>query len=815
MMDWFIKKHHVDRIAVYVTCVLVILAIALPAGSVVSAAPASPFIGYWQAVDVDGSDIRLSIGGRPAGPFQITWTESYIGFCDREAGIMRGTGWLNLDDPNILEADLFLVCFTTGNTYNFHTTFVYHPDTGMLRNTDEAGFVQVFYRPGRPVPWGWRQVIGHTDENWVEGWGYEEGTVVRLAIFDDQNHLIFLQDAIASYPEWSPEVAWVAYSLDFDLKAGDQLWMSDGLIVKGLRLTNLEITGMDMETEMVFGIAEPGSEVIIEYPPDQYFSVMTGDDGNWEAYVAGLVPGVAGLASQQDEDFDLTRVVFFQQAPIMMAFPVVDQIFGYGWPVGSEVTLKINGEEIQTVTVGPAPWDENDIMAFFDFGTQYDLVTDDVVVLSGSGMERSHTVRDLTFQGLNIATDRVWGEAVVKPDEVIYAWVHGYDASQLEVPVVAGVWEADFASVGFDLQEAMCGRVEIRVDGNATSVDWCVPDFSLRVNYGHDWVESFFEAGHTVHVTVTDADGVIKAEANVVTEPKDYMDWAPGFQTRPEDWFPAQPDIQAYDWVYAAVDNGQTEAVQLGDIQAEVRFDLDNIMGTINVPWLEALVQVECLDWGSGGPSQNKDAGWITPDGLAEFACAWNPVTEWDVQPWQDIGVGYVTPEGNWVANAFRDQRWMAMWTADLPPGFWFEGVYNYRFFWNFTIPEPGGMNDEPPVRTLVSAFELDGSPTPLYERYALVQFWESMQQFAWTGSGCETIPAINPLQETRFVWGWVNDYSMTEEEALAHFNSFTVTTEWWNDWTGGMIPLTMRDLQHYTGPDSRMEYRCSLTEHP
>ena len=59
-----------------------------PAGA---AASTSPFVGAWQAIDVDGSDIRLTIGGPPEGPFRITWTESYISFCGGEAGIVRGT----------------------------------------------------------------------------------------------------------------------------------------------------------------------------------------------------------------------------------------------------------------------------------------------------------------------------------------------------------------------------------------------------------------------------------------------------------------------------------------------------------------------------------------------------------------------------------------------------------------------------------------------------------------------------------------------------------------------------------------------------
>jgi hypothetical protein len=112
-------------------------------GAAYAASP-SPFIGEWQAIDVDGSDIRLTIAGRPSGPFEITWTESYISFCNREAGIVRGTGRLNESDPNLLEADLHVECFTTGASLDFHITWVYDPGT----DTISSGVI-TWRRPGR------------------------------------------------------------------------------------------------------------------------------------------------------------------------------------------------------------------------------------------------------------------------------------------------------------------------------------------------------------------------------------------------------------------------------------------------------------------------------------------------------------------------------------------------------------------------------------------------------------------------------------------------------------------------------------------
>src|SRR3990172_12365360 len=203
--------------------IMVILAVALSVTTTASAASNSPFVGQWQAIDVDGGDIRLSIGGRSAGPFRITWTESYFGFCGGEAGIARGTGRLNADDPNVLEANLHLTCFTTGDEVDFNLVWRYDPSTGWLTSRDESygGFVTTWHRPGVSLTLMWQHFIAHPDENWVEGMGFPEGTVVSLLIRDSEGNRLFLGTAEAFKPEWDPNNTTVQFFDVGDLKAGD------------------------------------------------------------------------------------------------------------------------------------------------------------------------------------------------------------------------------------------------------------------------------------------------------------------------------------------------------------------------------------------------------------------------------------------------------------------------------------------------------------------------------------------------------------------------------------------------------------------
>jgi len=118
---------------VHTMYIMVILAIAFSITSVAYAAAPSPFVGAWKGVDVvDGSDIRLAIAGGGASPFHITWTESYFSFCEGKAGIMKGTGFLSSDDPNLLVADLQIRCFTMDKSFSFEEFFRYDANTDTI-----------------------------------------------------------------------------------------------------------------------------------------------------------------------------------------------------------------------------------------------------------------------------------------------------------------------------------------------------------------------------------------------------------------------------------------------------------------------------------------------------------------------------------------------------------------------------------------------------------------------------------------------------------------------------------------------------------
>ena len=179
---------------------------------------------------------------------------------------------------------------------------------------------------------------------------------------------------------------------------------------------------------------------------------------------------------------------------------------------------------VQEATVGPAPWDPNDIMAYFNFWELYDLKPGDVVSLSDGLIDRTYTVEDLAVTSVDMEVDTISGTAEV--GAVVHVWPHAFPEYELQ-PTTGedGTWQADFAAVGLDLLEGMCGRAEIRDEmGNSTAVDWCTPppppipfiwaDPNADYINGWNWPE-----GNTVTANLYDSDDTHVFSAEQVAGP--------------------------------------------------------------------------------------------------------------------------------------------------------------------------------------------------------------------------------------------------------------------------------------------------------
>jgi hypothetical protein len=231
-------------------------------------------------------------------------------------------------------------------------------------------------------------------------------------------------------------------------------------------------------------------------------------------------------------------------------------------------------------------------------------------------------------------------------------WMEGGPGIDVwDVDPDGGSFLCDLGAAGWDLRpgDGLALRY-FEPDGNGVINAFNVPALGLRVILPDEGVHGFFEIGHTIWLTVTDSYGTVKATATTTTA---NLPWGTGFHTEPEDWTPlGQPQILPYDRVIGLADNGLSTQMQIGTITGFVSTAGDSVRGTVYAPWFTEAVDVECHSWGRPGEEIIK---WTTvlPDGVDEYFCAWDPVTEWDILPGQRVGVAYSGPDGNWVAASF------------------------------------------------------------------------------------------------------------------------------------------------------------------
>lgn len=210
-------------------------------------------------------------------------------------------------------------------------------------------------------------------------------------------------------------------------------------------------------------------------------------------------------------------------------------------------------------------------------------------------------------------------------------------------------------------------RLEVTSEEGAQPLSIAVPQYPepfITADYGDDWVNGEYEAGHTVDITVKESDNTtVKATAQVTSQVYPEWDGWTGFVTD-NDWLPTRPDIQPGDWVEVQVDTGYTNTVQVGLIDGGSDVDSDLVSGTIHALWLSPYtVTVSCEIHEENGPSIQVEG--VDPDG-GSFECDFSGM--WDILPGHNVAVNYIEPDTDRVQTHFREPA------PDLHMEKWSEG---------------------------------------------------------------------------------------------------------------------------------------------
>jgi len=349
----------------------------------------------------------------------------------------------------------------------------------------------------------------HTDSGWhipnprfdvranadqVEAWEWPLGDELTLSVGGQEFK------GTVGVPSWDPNSTYVSFNLSgvYDIQPGDELTLSNGLTPKTTKVTSLAITGIDVDHELVFGIAEPSSKVDLwACPPSvdcQNRHVKANADGNWSADFAhpgtepdeqatvNIIGGTWIDSRLWDDDSDST--MFGVNTPWLIAFPEWDYIQGFEWPVNASVHLAIDDPSTAASpdkeldkNAEPKPWDPGNPIGWviFDNLAGYNLKAGDRVTLSVGDMSISHTILNLVVTTLDPDADIIAGTA--DPSATVQLWPHGFDQTAMLQATADedGNWVADFFGL-YDLAEGESGRAQIPdQNGNYTAMDWGIP----------------------------------------------------------------------------------------------------------------------------------------------------------------------------------------------------------------------------------------------------------------------------------------------------------------------------------------------------
>jgi hypothetical protein len=375
---------------------------------------------------------------------------------------------------------------------------------------DSTTYTTFFWSTPPPPPEPSLQVeINH---DWVQGWGWPSGHLIRLFV----NGVEMDAQVVYDVP-WGTEVGFSEWDtgFEYDLQPGDVVTLEDTVTgeTKAHTALDIAITDVDVGANTVTGEAVPGSELIIEAhdPCGERISVTADGGGYWAASFGCALIDVEHIHAEQHDPDDTTYTSFFWSPPPPPPEPSFqvelnhDWVVGYEWPSGHLITLIINGDEIDTQEVVDFPWGTEVNFNEWDTGFVYDIQPGDVVTLEdkATGETKTHTAFDIAITEVNVIANTVHGHA--DPGSELFVWAHWPcdEGVWVTADVMDGSWTANFAC---DLNTVEHINAE-QYDSNWmnwTTFFWSpTPPPTLYAEINFEWVDGWYwPLGDDVTLTI-------------------------------------------------------------------------------------------------------------------------------------------------------------------------------------------------------------------------------------------------------------------------------------------------------------------------
>jgi hypothetical protein len=325
--------------------------------------------------------------------------------------------------------------------------------------------------------------------DWLWGDGWLPGGEVTIWV-DGVEHSTLTTDQWGNFGEgWDPTGT--------DLTEDSTVMVTQGDTSKTHDVTSLAITSIDVDSEIMTGTADGPFDIWVHHT-DAWRHVDHDGVGEWsvdwsvpgphegEEGTTDLMAGTNGNADECDDDGDCTWAGWSVQVPSFSVRVDEGEVHGYGWALGSQVTMEIddlaNGEGVDytaTLLPEPAPWDAAETwVQFTPAADGFALAAGQIVTMANDEITKAHVVTPLQVTDVDPDADTVSGStgagATLRVE--VYDGGFGHEVMSDE----NGDWTADFSPGSeqgeFDLVPGTQGEAsEYDEDGDSTKQGWQVP----------------------------------------------------------------------------------------------------------------------------------------------------------------------------------------------------------------------------------------------------------------------------------------------------------------------------------------------------
>ena len=360
------------------------------------------------------------------------------------------------------------------------------------------------------------------DDDWVAAWGrWNPGVTITLTIDDGSGTTYSDTTTVDDRGEF-----WFGLTGIFDLERGHVVTVSDGTTTKTHEVRDLFITDVNAASDVVYGTANPNSEIEVQIHEEGPTSLMVTSDGsgNWSADFAVITDVRLEsdvTAHQYDAEGDVTWVPW--RFPMFRVWPDNDRIEGSNWQGGTDLDVSIayGGASPYETTARTEPWG--------DFGIDlldFDIETGHEVTITDGRWTKVHKVTAVTVTDIDVSADTVTGTSAPFAGVTVDAYLFGDWSNRSIGADSGGTWLADFSVANGDrppldiTEQTYIDVAEYDADADATVRSFGPP---VQANRGvavtpidnHVWVAN----SGVDTVTRLDNDGNILEVIDVGDEP--------------------------------------------------------------------------------------------------------------------------------------------------------------------------------------------------------------------------------------------------------------------------------------------------------